>query len=376
MKKMLSMAVIALMLIAAFAACTPAAAPAASSAAQQAAESAVAPASSPAASESAAASESPSEGTVDLSKKTIGVSFDWLSVQRRVIARDYLMKYAKEAGVNLIFQDAKADEAVQAQQCENLISQGVDVLVLLPQNAETCGPIVEQAKKANIPVVNIDRLIPNADVDYYVGMNNDKIGDLIAKYPFDLKPKGNYILICGAPTDPNAAIYKEGYMRIIGDAEKAGDIKIVGDVSCNNWDPNIAFSNTENFLTKNNDNVDVILAMNDGMAGGVVQALKARNLNGKVLVTGQDGELAACQRIVAGDQVMSVWKPDNELSRMTIECCVSIMKGEKPQTNATQNNKLKDVPSVYVEPVVIDKNNLKDTIIAAGYFKESEVYQK
>lgn len=308
-------------------------------------------------------------------KKTIGVLFDFLQVERRVISKNYLEKYAAEAGVDLIFLDANGDEKVQMQQAENLITKQVDVLVVLPQNAEACKPMVDQAKEAGIPVISFDRLIPGADIDYYVGFNNDIIGEMMAKYVFNLMPKGNYILIQGAPTDPNCKVYKDGWMRIIGDAVNSGDIKIVGDASSENWDPNNAFKNVENFLTKNNDLVDVILAMNDGTAGGSIQALKGRKLNGQVLVTGQDGELAACQRIVEGDQVMTVWKPDNEMSRILIESCIKILNGETPKTNGTINNGLKDVPAVLVEPVVVDKNNMLDTIIAAGYYPKDEVYK-
>jgi D-xylose transport system substrate-binding protein len=311
---------------------------------------------------------------VDLSKKTIGVSFDFLEVQRRVIARDNLYKYAEEYGVKLIFQDAKGDENQQISQCENLITQGVDVLVILSHNADVMGSVVKDAKEAGIPVIAIDRLIPDANLDAYIGMNNDVIGDMIAQYAFEKKPKGNYVFIAGAPTDPNAAIYKAGYLRVLKAAIDAGDIKVVGDASCDNWSPDIAYNNVENFLTVNNDNVDVILTMNDGMAGGAVQALKSRGLDGKVLVTGQDGELAACQRIVGGTQAMSVWKPDNELSRLTIEGSVALIKGESIATNAVQNNGLKDVPCLFVDPVKVDKGNLDDTIIAAGYFTKEEVY--
>ena len=309
------------------------------------------------------------------SKKTIGVLFDFLQVERRVIAKNYLEKYAEEAGVGLEFMDAKGDEKVQMQQAETLITKGVDVLVVLAQNADACKPMVEQAQEAGIPFVAIDRLIPGIAYDYYVGMDNDVIGDMMAEYVFNLQPAGNYVLICGAPTDPNAKVYKDGWMRVIGDAVDKGDIKIVGDASCENWDPNNALKHVENFLTMNDDQVDVILAMNDGTGGGAVQALKGRDLNGKVLVTGQDGELAACQRIVQGDQCMTVWKPDNDLAKITIETCVKIMNGEEVETNGVLNNGVTDIPAVLVTPISVDKANMDDTIIAAGYYPREEVYK-
>ena len=314
-------------------------------------------------------------GGAHAEQKTIGVLFDFLQVERRVIAKNYLEQYAAEAGVGLEFMDAKGDEKVQMQQAEMLITKGVDVLVVLAQNADACKPMVEQAQEAGIPFVAIDRLIPGIAYDYYIGMDNDVIGDMMAQYVFDLQPTGNYVLISGAPTDPNAKVYKDGWMRVIGDAVEKGDIKIVGDASCENWDPNNALKHVENFLTLNNDQVDVILAMNDGTGGGSIQALMARNLNGKVLVTGQDGELAACQRIVQGDQAMTVWKPDNDLAKLTIETCIKIMNGEAVETNGVLNNGVADIPAVLVTPISVDKANMDDTIIAAGYYPAEEVYK-
>ena len=368
--KLICLLIAVLMFVGAFAGC-----------AQQPAEGNGAPASGtgePAAGDSAA-KDSAAPATDDgLSGegKTIGVLFDFLQVERRVLAKNYLEQYAKEAGLELIFLDANGDEKVQMQQAENLITKEVDALVVLAQNAEAAKPMVDQAKEAGIPFIAIDRMIPDADIDYYIGMDNDAIGDMMAQYVYDLCPKGNYVLISGAPTDPNCQVYKDGWMRVIGDAVDKGDIKIVGDAASENWDPNIAYENVENFLTVNNDEVDVILAMNDGTAGGVVQALKGRNLNGKVLVTGQDGELAACQRIVAGDQTMTVWKPDNELSRLVIDACLKIVNGQEPDINGSINNGVKDVPAVLVDPVPVGKDNMDSTIIAAGYYPKEDVYSK
>ena len=368
--KLICLLIAVLMFVGAFAGC-----------AQQPAEGNGAPASGtgePAAGDSAA-KDSAAPATDDgLSGegKTIGVLFDFLQVERRVLAKNYLEQYAKEAGLELIFLDANGDEKVQMQQAENLITKEVDALDVLAQNAEAAKPMVDQAKEAGIPFIAIDRMIPDADIDYYIGMDNDAIGDMMAQYVYDLCPKGNYVLISGAPTDPNCQVYKDGWMRVIGDAVDKGDIKIVGDAASENWDPNIAYENVENFLTVNNDEVDVILAMNDGTAGGVVQALKGRNLNGKVLVTGQDGELAACQRIVAGDQTMTVWKPDNELSRLVIDACLKIVNGQEPDINGSINNGVKDVPAVLVDPVPVGKDNMDSTIIAAGYYPKEDVYSK
>jgi len=161
---------------------------------------------------------------------------------------------------------------------------------------------------------------------------------------------------------------------VIQPAIDSGAITIVSDTYTENWDPNNAMKAAENFLTANNDDIDVVLAMNDGTGGGVVQALKARDLNGKVLVTGQDGELAAIQRIAEGDQAMTVWKPDDEMAVVLAESIASILKGEELMDVTMTNNSFKDVPSVLLTPVTVDKDSICSTVIAADYLKFEDVY--
>jgi D-xylose transport system substrate-binding protein len=305
----------------------------------------------------------------------VGVLWDFLQVERRVKAKEYLEAEAKRLGYEIVFQNANGDEKLQLQQAENLITQSVDLIVILPQNADAACPVIEQAHQAGIKVVAFDRLISNCDLDYYIGFNNDVIGDMMAKYVYDLKPDGNWAMVNGAPTDPNVKQYRDGWLRVIQKAIDSGQIKMVSDTYTEKWDPNNAMKAAENFLTANDDKIDVVLAMNDGTGGGVVQALKARNLNGKVLVTGQDGELAAIQRIAEGDQAMTVWKPDDKMATVLAESILKILKGEELQGVTKTNNKFKEVPSVLLLPVTVDKNNICDTVIASNYLKLEDIYK-
>jgi D-xylose transport system substrate-binding protein len=305
----------------------------------------------------------------------VGVLWDFLQVERRVKARDYLQAEADRLGFEIVFQNANGDEKLQLQQAENLITQGVDLIVILPQNADAACPVIEQAHQANIKVVAFDRLISNCDLDYYIGFNNDVIGDMMAEYVFAVKPDGNWAMVNGAPTDPNVKQYRDGWLRVIQPALDSGAINMVSDTYTENWDPANAMKAAENFLTANNDDIDVVLAMNDGTGGGVVQALKARNLNGKVLVTGQDGELAAIQRIAEGDQAMTVWKPDDKMATVLAESILKILKGEELPDVSTTNNNFKDVTSVLLVPVAVDKDNICETVIASDYLKLEDIYQ-
>jgi D-xylose transport system substrate-binding protein len=321
----------------------------------------------------AQATAAPTSGTAKPYK--VGVLWDFLQVERRVKARDYLMAEAKRLGFEIVFQNANGDEKLQLQQAENLITQGVDLIVILPQNADAACPVIEQAHQANIKVVAFDRLISNCDLDYYIGFNNDVIGDMMANYVFAKKADGNWAMVNGAPTDPNVKQYRDGWLRVIQSAVDSGAIKMVSDTYTEKWDPNNAMKAAENFLTANNDKIDVVLAMNDGTAGGVVQALKARDLNGKVLVTGQDGELAAIQRVAEGDQAMTVWKPDDKMATVLAESIFKILKGEDLPDVSTTDNKFKQVTSKLLLPVTVDKDNICETVIASDYLKLEDIYK-
>lgn len=307
-------------------------------------------------------------------RPVVGVLFDFLQVERRVKSKEAIEMYAEQYGFDIVFQNANGDEKLQLQQCENLITQGVDIMIILPQNGDAAAPMVEQAQAAGIKVIVTDRIIANAEPEVFVGINNTSIGDIMAEYVFNLKPDGNYAMISGAPTDPNIKIFKDGWLRVVGGAIDSKSINLISDTTCENWDPTVALKNTENFLTANNDKVDVILAMNDGTAGGAIQALKARGLNGKVLVTGQDGELAACQRIVEGDQTMTVWKPDDKIAELLAKTVMDLYNGTLEATQ-TVNNGSKDIPAVLFEPIAVDKENMMETVIASGYHKMEDVYK-
>jgi D-xylose transport system substrate-binding protein len=308
-------------------------------------------------------------------KLTIGVLFDFLSVESRVRQRDSLIAFAEEYGVNLVFQSANGDEKTQLQQAENLISQEVDALAILAQNVEACKPIVDGCREAGIPLIVTDRLISNADLDYFVGVNNDIIGIMQVEYMLEQTKVGKWALIAGAPTDPNSRLWYSSWMEKLKPYVESNSIVIVADERCDNWDPNIALKHMENILTVNNDQLDVAMVMNDGLGTGVTQALEARGLAGKVLMCGLDGETVAYQRIVQGKQSMTVFMDDVAIAEALLVTCIAAAKGETVLTNGVVNNGFEDVPAFLVEPVVIDKNNLDALIIDSGYLPRDEIYK-
>lgn len=304
----------------------------------------------------------------------IGLSLDSLELERWQHDRDQFVARAHELGAEVLIQSANGIDAVQVRQCENLLTQGIDVLVIVPHNGDVMAAAVDSAKKQGVPVISYDRLIRNSDVDLYISFDNFRIGELQAQYLLDRAPKGNYILIGGAPTDNNAHLLRDGQLKVLDPAIKDGSIKIVADQWAKDWLPSEALRHTENALTQANNNVVAIVTSNDSTAGGAVQALEEQGLAGKVLVSGQDADLAAAQRIAEGTQSMTVYKPIAPLARKAAESAVALARHEAIQTNGTVNNGYKNVPAILLVPLVVDRNNLATTVIKDGFLKEAEVY--
>ena len=297
----------------------------------------------------------------------IGFLMDTLKEERWQRDKDLFEAYAKAQGAEVTTLVSNGSDAEQQKQAENLLTKGIDVLVVVPHNAEAAASIVEAGKRAGKPVISYDRLIKDSDVDLYVSHQVVKIGEMQAQYLVDRQPKGNYVLIGGAPTDNNAILLREGQMKVLKPYVDRGDIKIVADPYAREWQPNEAMKHTENALTQNNNNVQAVVASNDGTAGGVVQALEAQGLAGKVLVSGQDADLAALQRIAEGKQTMTVYKPIKPLAESAVDAAIKLARGEKVETNDAIDNGKTKVPSMLYEPQAVDRNNLLSTVVKDGY---------
>jgi len=309
-------------------------------------------------------------------KIRLGFSMDTLKEERWHRDRDLLVKRANELGAEVLVQAANGNDALQNSQAENMLTQGVDVLLVAPHNGKSAAVIVDAAHKAGVPVIAYDRLINDADVDLYMSFDNERVGQMQAQYLVERRPKGNYVVIGGAPTDNNAHLYHKGEMSVLEPYVKRGDIQIVADQWARDWLAVEALKIMENALTRTVNKVDAVVAANDGVAGGAIQALTEQTLAGKTLVSGQDAELSACQRIAAGTQSMTVYKPIQRLAYKAAEVAVKLARKEPhgETTRGVPNGRL-DVPSILLEPIAVDKNNLVSTVIADGYQKLEDVYR-
>jgi D-xylose transport system substrate-binding protein len=307
--------------------------------------------------------------------QTVGVS--WSNFQEERWKRDEAaMKAAIEkAGGKYISADAQGSNEKQAADIDNLITKGAKVLIVLAWDADAVLPAVQRAKAEGIPVIAYDRLIQDKDV-FYLTFDNIEVGRMQAQGVFKKKAAGNYVFIKGSPTDPNADFLHKGQLEVLNGAIKAGKIKVVGEQYTEGWAPEVAQRNMEQILTKNGNKVDAVVASNDGTAGGVVAALRAQNLVG-IPVSGQDGDIAALNRVALGEQTVSVFKDARKLGEAAGTVAVQLAKGKKGKDvpgTVTWNEGTKKIAmtSMFLKPVPVTQDNL-DYVISAGWATKDQV---
>jgi D-xylose transport system substrate-binding protein len=309
---------------------------------------------------------------------TIGVS--WNNYQEERWAKwdePAIKKAITDAGGKYISNDAKSSAETQASNVDNLISQGAKVVIVLAQDGTAIKPAVAKAISGGVPVISYDRLIEDPKA-LYITFDNVLVGKLEAEAVFKAKPKGNYAIIKGNKADANADFLRAGMEQVIGAAVKAGDIKIVGETYTDNWDPAKAQTNMEQILTANKNAVDAVLSENDGMAGGVIAALTAQGLAGKVPVSGQDGDKAALNRVALGTQTVDVWKDARQLGKTAGEAAVQLcgnsdvskVKNTASFTTPGGNK----VSSILLTPNPITQANLKE-VLDAGWVTKADLCQ-
>jgi D-xylose transport system substrate-binding protein len=307
-----------------------------------------------------------------LKKIRIGFSMDTLK-EHWTKDKELIEKRAAELGAEVMVSVAESVDERQLKQVEDFLTKGVDVLIIAPHNGLVMATAVDKAKKQGIPVVSYDRLILNDDVDVLVSHLHSTAGQMQAEYALKNAPKGNYVLVYGAPTDNNALIMRDSQNEVLRTAIEKSDIKIVANQHAKDWSPEEALKIAENALTQNKNEIAAFVCSNDGTAGGVIQALKKQGLDGKVVVTGMDAQIDALQRIAQGEQSMTVYKPLQPLAYAAVDAAVKLAKGEKLETGKTIKAVNKEIPFVFIQPKVIDKSNLME-IVKDGYQKYEDIF--
>ncbi len=278
----------------------------------------------------------------------------------------------------ILYSNANQDAAEQQSQADAALTNGAQVLVLDPVDSASAASIVEKAKAKNVPVISYDRLILNAPVNYYISFDNEKVGvlqgtSLLDKLTADGNAGKTIVMINGSPTDNNATLFKKGAHSILD-----GKVKIGAEFDTPDWSPDKAQTEMDQAITKlGKDGFVGVLAANDGTGGGAIAAMKGAGIDPKTRpTTGQDAELAAIQRILLGEQYMTVYKAIKLEAEAAAILAVALAKGENAPPELTLskvNNKLQDIDSVLLPPVAVTKDNIKDTVVKDGFWTAEQI---
>ncbi|MFD1930141.1 MULTISPECIES: sugar ABC transporter substrate-binding protein [Nonomuraea] len=279
------------------------------------------------------------------------------------------------ATCKVLYSNADQDAAKQQQQVEAALTQGADVLVLDAVDAGAVAPLVNQAKQKKVPVIAYDRLISGIGYDYYVSFNNVRVGEMQGQALLDALTakgtagKGEIVMIHGATTDPSSADYKKGAHNVLD-----GKVTVGREFDTPDWSPDKAQQEMEQAITAlGRDKIVGVLSANDGMAGGAIAAMKRAGYTELPPITGQDAELAAVQRILTGEQYMTIYLDIRAEAEKSAELAVALTKGQRPAAPAKVNNGTADIPAFLLDPIPVTKDKIKDTIVKDGFYKAEEI---
>lgn len=301
---------------------------------------------------------------------TIGFSLDSLTVERWQRDRDVFVATANSLGAEVIFLNAASGPSQQVSQVDSLIERGVDVLVIIPQDANLFADTVDRAHAKGIKVISYDRLIRKSGVDLYVSVNSREVGVLMAQAIIKEAPTGNYLFVNGPKSDWNVTLVQEGQRSVFVDYP--GVYRIL-DFYADDWSYDLAYAEVSSVL-ESGRRVDAIVCGNDGLAGGAIRALAEHRLAGKVPVVGQDADISACQYLVEGSQLMTVYKPISRLARDAATFAVAMADGTYVPPTDTIDDGDGPVPVYWLSPVAVTKANVDEVIIESGFHTAAEVY--
>ena len=273
-----------------------------------------------------------------------------------------------------IREDAGADVKEQISQIEYFINKQVDVIVVIARDCGALSDAIQKAQSAGIPVISYDRMVNNANTDLYISFDNRKVGEIMAQALVNALPQGGDVfMIQGSSSDNNVQMVKQGFDDMLADT----DLHVVYEANCDGWTAELAAGYVEEALEKY-PHVKGIMCGNDDIASQVVQVLAENQLAGNVVVVGQDGDLAACQRIVEGTQYMTAFKPIEDLARKAAKYAVEMGSGkgvaELEDVTETVNDGTYEIPSCILEPTAVTKENIDKVIIEGGFHRRDEVY--
>ena len=307
-------------------------------------------------------------------KMLVGFSMGTLKEDRWLRDRDIFIAKANQEGIEVIVKNANNDSGIQLDQVKEMIKRGIDILVIVPNDSEEVKECIKVAKDREIPVISYDRLARNSDADVYISFDNVKVGELQGSYLAEHVPEGGYIILNGARDDYNSEMFHEGYMNVLKDSISEDKIQILEETWVDNWRRETAYDFVIKGIKTHKDKVKAILAANDSLALGAIDALSVSQMSKEVIVIGHDADLVACQRIVKGTQALTIYKPITKLVDKTVEVCKALLAGEKIPAAETINDGTYEVPYINIDVVPVTKDNIDETVIKDGFHLKEEVY--
>jgi D-xylose transport system substrate-binding protein len=316
-------------------------------------------------------------------KPKVGLSFSDFATERWPRERDNMTKILKEAGYDVLVQEANHDAKLQNDQVKNMVTQGAKVIIAVAEDGDSLATAVNEVAKKGVKVIAYDRLIKSPAIAAYISFDNTDVGRNQAKGVVAARDNGNFVLLGGSPTDNNAHLVRSGQMEVLQPLIDAGKVKIVADQWVENWDAAIAKKTMENIITATKGKFDAVVASNDGTALGALEAMKIKGLAGKVPISGQDATEAGCNSIVRGELTVSVFKDDRLLTPMACEMAVNLAK-KQPIPGLTNfkladltldKSKTGEVPCKFLQVIQVTKDNVKKVVVDSGYQSYEGVYK-
>ena len=303
--------------------------------------------------------------------KRICVSWRHFQEERWRIDEAGIKSVLEPAGYTYVSADAQADPQKQLTDVESLLASGCDAIIILAQDSKAILPAIARAKAAGVPVVAYDAPVDSPDVTF-ASFDNVAVGHLMAEAMVKAAPKGNWVLIEGDSAHPIVNVFREGQMQVLKPLIDKGDIKIVAKQNIENWKPDAAQAAMEQILTQQNNKVDAVLAMNDGMSTGVAAALASQNLLG-IPLSGQDGDKVVLNRIAKAQQTVTIWKNSMKLGAAAAKAAIELANGKPASgTKMIKTESGKEQPAILLSPIAITRDNL-NAVVDADWISKQEL---
>ena len=304
----------------------------------------------------------------------IGFVMDNLREERWRLEREAFIKRCERLGAEVLGAVADGNADLQNELCQQALDKGAQILVIVPVDASRAAKAVDLAHERKVKVISYDRLIKNCEPDLFITYAYDEVGKNMVQYALKRKPSGSYFLLYGSEADTNAVWLKNGQRAELDPHIRKGEVQLIGESWTPDWSPDKAYAIIRGILEQGKK-PDVVVASNDGTASGALRALKEHGLLGKTLVTGMDAELDACRRIIRGEQAMTVYMQVHLQAMRGAEAAVLVLKGQEvPGSNHLISNGTAEIPSILLQPILVDADNMKEVIVADGYHTEKEIY--